>query len=88
MVCTSGLANSFLYLHLAATKLGLASQWISAIAVPFVGCMVKDLLGIPQVMETYDMMVLESIVLILELVFKGGNILCFGFSMACLWVPV
>lgn len=58
MVFTSGLSNAFLYMHLAATTLGLASQWVSAIAVPFASCMVKDLLGIPHWMEPYDMMAL------------------------------
>ena len=58
MVFTSGLASAFLYMHLAATTLGLASQWVSSIAIPFASCMVKDLLGVPQVMEPYDMMAL------------------------------
>jgi nitroreductase len=58
MVFTSGLASAFLYMHLAATTLGLASQWVSAIATPFAGCMAKDLLGIPHDMQTYDMMAL------------------------------
>ena len=58
MVFTSGLASAFLYMHLAATTLGLASQWVSAIATPFASCMVKDLLGVPQEMEPYDIMTL------------------------------
>jgi len=58
MVFTSSLSSTFLYMHLAATTLGLASQWVSAIAVPFAGCMVKNLLGIPHWMEPYDMMAL------------------------------
>jgi nitroreductase len=58
MVFTSGLAGAFLYMHLAATTLGLASQWVSAIATPFASCMAKDLLGIPHGMQTYDMMAL------------------------------
>jgi nitroreductase len=55
---TSGLASAFLYMHLAATTLGLASQWVSAIGIPYASCMVKDLLGIPQGMEPYDMIAL------------------------------
>jgi len=55
-IFTSGLANAFLYMHLAATTLGLASQWVSPITTPFASCMIKDLLGIPVEMETYDMM--------------------------------
>jgi nitroreductase len=58
LIFTSGLASAFLYMHLAATTLGLASQWVSAITTPFASCMVKDLLGIPSEMETFDMMAL------------------------------
>ena len=58
MVFTSGLASAFLYMHLAATTLGLASQWVSSIAIPYTSCMVKDLLGIPHFMELCDMMAL------------------------------
>ena len=28
----SGLASAFLYMHLAATSLGLASQWVSSVS--------------------------------------------------------
>ena len=52
----SSLANAFLYMHLAATTLGLASQWVSAVAVPLVHCLLKDFLGIPPELEVYDMM--------------------------------
>ena len=52
----SGLANAFLYMHLAATNLGLASQWVSQVCDPVVHCLIKDLLGIPADMEVYDMM--------------------------------
>jgi nitroreductase len=58
MVFSAGLSSAFLYMHLAATTLGLASQWVSAISTPFAGCMIKDLLGIPHQMEPYDMMAL------------------------------
>ncbi|SPD74719.1 Nitroreductase [uncultured Desulfobacterium sp.] len=57
-VYRDSLASAFLYMHLAATTLGLASQWVSAIKLPFVHCMVKDLLGIPNSMEIHDMMAL------------------------------
>ena len=57
-VFTSGLASAFLYMHLASTSLGLASQWVSAISTPYAACMVKNLLGIPAEMEPYDMMAL------------------------------
>jgi nitroreductase len=58
LIFTSSLASTFLYMHLAATTLGLASQWVSAITTPFAGCMVKNLLGIPAEMEPYDMLAL------------------------------
>ena len=52
----SSLANTDLYMHLAATTLGLGSQWVTAITLPYVQCLTKDLLGIPQEMQFYDMM--------------------------------
>ena len=58
LIFTSSLANAFLYMHLAATTMNLASQWVSAITTPFANCMVKDLLGIPAKMEAYDMLAL------------------------------
>jgi hypothetical protein len=45
-------------MHLAATTLGLASQWVSAVTTPFAHCMVKDLLGIPNELVPFDMMAL------------------------------
>lgn len=58
LIHQSGLANAFLYMHLAATTLGLASQWYSAVQVPYAACMIKKLLGIPPELEIFDMMVL------------------------------
>ena len=52
----SSLASAFLYMHLAATALGLASQWVSAVQIPLVQRVLKDLLGIPTELEVYDMM--------------------------------
>lgn len=52
----SSLASAFLYMHLAATALGLASQWVSCVQVPLAHCSIKDMLGIPMEMEVYDMM--------------------------------
>ncbi len=52
----SSLASAFLYMHLAATALGLGSQWVSATARPFMQCLIKELLGIPLEMQIYDMM--------------------------------
>ncbi|MFH1487809.1 MAG: nitroreductase family protein, partial [Pseudomonadota bacterium] len=57
-VFIGGLSSAFLYMHLAATTLGLASQWVSTISTPLAHCMVKDLLGIPKTMDPYDMMAL------------------------------
>jgi len=54
----AGLSSAFLYMHLAATTLGLASQWVSAITTPYAHCMVKNLLGIPKSLRPYDMMAL------------------------------
>ncbi len=58
LIHQSGLANAFLYMHLATTALGLASQWLSAVQTPYASCLIKDLLGIPESMEVYDMMAL------------------------------
>lgn len=54
----STLASTFLYMHLAATTLGLASQWVSAVCQPMVACQIKELLGIPIELKIYDMIVL------------------------------
>ncbi len=54
----AGLTCSFLYMQLAATTLGLASQWLSAVQAPYVSFMVKELLGIPKYLNIYDMMAL------------------------------
>jgi nitroreductase len=58
MVFNAGLASAFLYMHLAAATLGLASQWVSAIATSYAHCMIKPLLGIPKELVPYDMMAL------------------------------
>jgi nitroreductase len=57
-IYNSSLANAFLYMHLAATTLGLASQWVSVVAAPYHHCLLKNLLHIPTEMEVYDMMAL------------------------------
>jgi len=54
----AGLSNALLYMHLAATSLGLASRWVSAVQSPLAHCMIKDLLGIPEYLEVLDMIVL------------------------------
>ena len=54
----SGLACAFVYMQLAAKSLGLASQWVSAVANPYAHCLVKNLLGVPHELEAYEMMAL------------------------------
>jgi nitroreductase len=54
----SSLANTFLYMHLAAVTLGLASQWVSEVYQPLSHCLIKQLLGIPEPMMIYEMMAL------------------------------
>jgi len=54
----SGLAGAMLYMHLAATTLGLASRWVSTTSTAYGNCMVKELLGIPLAYDIYDMMAL------------------------------
>jgi nitroreductase len=55
---TSSLASTFLNMALAATSLGLGSQWLSATGSPYVKPFLKELLSIPDKMEIYDMLVL------------------------------
>jgi nitroreductase len=51
----SSLANTFIYMMLAATSLGLASFWVSAVKMPTVKARLRELLGdIPMHMEFYD----------------------------------
>lgn len=54
----AGLDYTLLYMHLAATSLGLASRWLSAVQSPQAHCLIKGLLGVPEYMEILDMMVL------------------------------
>ncbi len=53
----SSLASAFLYMTLAATSLGLGSQWVSATGSPLVKPLLKQLLAIPYELEIYDMLV-------------------------------
>jgi nitroreductase len=57
-VSISGLASAFLYMHLAATSLGLGSRWVSSVSTPYGNCLIKHLLGLPEPVDIYDMMVL------------------------------
>jgi len=54
----SSLANAFLYMHLAATALGLGSQWVSTSSQPLPQALIKQELGIPEGYDMYDLFVL------------------------------
>ena len=56
----SSMANAFLYMHLAATSLGLASQWYTATSRPEAEKKIKDIIGIPEALKIYDMMVVGN----------------------------
>ena len=53
----SSMANAFLYMHLAATSLGLASQWYTATSRPGAERAIREIVGIPEALTIYDMMV-------------------------------
>ena len=57
-VVHASITAAFLYMHMAAATLGLASQWISGIAAPHVHCLTRDLLGIPKELDIVEMMAL------------------------------
>ena len=54
----SSMASAFLYMHLAAASLGLASQWYSAAGGPDSEREIKKILGVPEPLKIYDMMAL------------------------------
>ena len=54
---TSSMANAFLYMHLAATALGLASQWYTATSSKEAETAIRKIIGIPESLTIYDMMV-------------------------------
>jgi nitroreductase len=54
----SSMASAFLYLHLAAASLGLASQWYSAASRPEAEREIRKITGFPESLSIYDMMVL------------------------------
>jgi nitroreductase len=58
----SSLASAFLYMHLAATLLGLGSQWVSASSSDLMQSRLKTLLEIPYELQIYDMMPLGYLV--------------------------
>ena len=54
----SSLASALLYMHLAATALGLGSQWVTSSAEDLMQGRLKNLLDIPYELEIYDTMVI------------------------------
>ncbi len=54
----SSMASAFLYMHLAAASLGLVSQWYSQSGGPDSEREIKKILGVPEPLKIYDMMVL------------------------------
>ncbi len=54
----SSLASAFLYMHLAATALGLGSRWLSASTQYLSQALIKETLGIPRGYDVYDMFLL------------------------------
>jgi nitroreductase len=53
----SSMASAFLNMHLAAAALGLASQWYSAASGPDAEREIKRIIGIPEPLKIYDLMV-------------------------------
>lgn len=51
----TGLANATLLMHLAATSLGLASQYVSDVSSPYMETMLKVFLGIPDPLRIYHL---------------------------------
>ncbi|MDF1552245.1 MAG: nitroreductase family protein [Deferrisomatales bacterium] len=54
----ASLAVAFQHAALAAVSLGLGSQWMSAVQVPDVEAKIKDMLGVPEPLKIFDMLVL------------------------------
>ncbi len=51
----SGLANATLLIHLAATSLGLGSQYVSDASSPYMATMLKVLLRVPEPLKVYHL---------------------------------
>ncbi len=58
MIYYSSLSNAFIYMHLAATSLGIGAQWVSITHTGYVQSMIKQLLGVPAELEVFDMVAL------------------------------
>ncbi|MDP2646378.1 MAG: nitroreductase family protein [Desulfobacterales bacterium] len=55
-IFVSSLASTFLYMNLAVTSLGLASQWVTSTSQPLAQALIKELLGVPRDYKLYDTM--------------------------------
>lgn len=53
----SSMANAFMSMQLAATALGLASQWYTATSRPGAQRAIREIVGIPDALTIYDMLV-------------------------------
>jgi nitroreductase len=53
----SSMANAFMCMQLAATSLGLASQWYTSTSRPAAQRAIREIVGIPEALTIYDMMV-------------------------------
>ena len=51
----TGLASATLLIHLAATTLGLATQYVSDASSPYMETMLKVLLGVPEPLKVYHL---------------------------------
>ncbi len=51
----TGLGNATLLIHLAATSLGLGSQYVSDASSPYMSTMLKVLLGVPEPLKIYHL---------------------------------
>ncbi len=51
----TGLGNATLLIHLAATSLGLGSQYVSDASSPYMATMLKVLLGVPEPLKIYHL---------------------------------
>lgn len=54
LLFNSGLSCAYIYMQLAATTLGLATQWLGA--MPKAVEAIKEILGVPEEFEFYEMM--------------------------------
>ena len=57
-IFTSSLASAYMYMALAATSMGLGTQWVTAVQTPLIHSRIKEMLNAPPHFEIYDLMVL------------------------------